>query len=289
MNQQMTMFPMVIAMSMQTLVAVERINKFMNSEELDPNIVSHDKSDSALDIKDATFNWGDDVEVLKDINLKIPKNELAAVVGPVGCGKSSLVMACLGEMEKTKGYINTDGRIAYVPQQAWIQNSTLKDNILFGKALNQEHYDKVIEACALKADLDMLPGGDKTEIGEKGINLSGGQKQRISLARAVYNDAEIYFLDDPLSAVDAHVGKHIFDHVIGPKGMLAGKTRILVTHGISFLPQMDTIIVIKNGEISESGNYQNLLSQKGAFSEFLIEHLQEMNEDDDGKFLYHYR
>lgn len=102
----------------------------------------------------------------------------------------------------------------------------------------------------------MLPGGDQTEIGEKGINLSGGQKQRISLARAVYNQADLYLLDDPLSAVDSHVGKHIFEKVIGPSGILAGKTRILVTHGITYLPQMDTIHVIKGGEITESGTYR---------------------------------
>lgn len=116
-------------------------------------------------------------------------------------------------MEKISGRVNSHGKIAYVSQQAWIQNCTLQDNILFGKPMNQTLYDRVVQACALKQDLDMLPAGDQTEIGEKGINLSGGQKQRVSLARAVYNDAEIYFMDDPLSAVDSHVSKHIFEQV----------------------------------------------------------------------------
>ena len=116
--------------------------------------------------------------------------------------------------------------MAYVPQQAWIQNATLKDNILFGKPYDQKKYEKCVEDCALTADLKNLPGGDMTEIGEKGINVSGGQKQRVSLARSVYQDEAIYILDDPLSAVDAHVGKHIFENVIGPKGCLQGKVVI---------------------------------------------------------------
>ncbi len=127
----------------------------------------------------------------------------------------------------------------------------------------------------MRTDLEILTGGDETEIGEKGINVSGGQKQRISLARAVYNNADIYLLDDPLSAVDSNVGKHIFDKVIGPKGVLRKKTRILVTHGISFLPLVDQIIVMKEGSISEKGTYDQLLANKGAFAEFLIEQLQQ--------------
>lgn len=133
--------------------------------------------------------------------------------------------AILGEMVKLDGKVNVRGNIAYVAQQAWIQNKSLKDNILFGKQPNELRYDRIIDACALKPDLDILPGGDQTEIGEKGINLSGGQKQRVSLARAVYNDADVYLLDDPLSAVDSHVGKHIFENVIGPDGILKTKVK----------------------------------------------------------------
>lgn len=169
----------------------------------------------------------------------------------------------------------SQGSIAYVSQQAWIQNATLQDNVLFGKALNKSVYNRVIEACALTPDFKMLPAGDQTEIGEKGINLSGGQKQRVALARAVYNDSENYFLDDPLSAVDSHVGKHIFEKVIGPNGLLKKKTRVLVTHGITYLPEVDNIIVLKDGEITESGTYKQLLEKKGAFAEFLVQHLQE--------------
>ena len=139
----------------------------------------------------------------------------------------------------------------------------------------KSRYRQVLDACALQPDLDILNAGDETEIGEKGINLSGGQKQRVSLARAVYSDADIFLLDDPLSAVDAHVGKHIFKSVVGPDGMLSNKTRLLVTHGLTYLPQTDKIIVMKDGKISETGTYTELLDKKGDFANFLIQYLSE--------------
>jgi ABC-type multidrug transport system fused ATPase/permease subunit len=151
------------------------------------------------------------------------------VVGKVGSGKSSLISGLLGEMHKlNEGRISLkNGSTAYVPQQAWIQNATVKDNILFGWDQDEALYERILDACSLKPDLLIMPAGDRTEIGEKGINLSGGQKQRISLARALYARAGIYMLDDPLSAVDAHVGKHIFDQVIGPNGLLKDKVLLL--------------------------------------------------------------
>lgn len=193
----------------------------------------------------------------------------------------------MGETVKVTGKVNTYGTIAYVPQQAWIQNATLMDNILFGKSYDKERYEQIIHACALKSDFEILPGGDQTEIGEKGINLSGGQKQRVSLARAIYADADIYLLDDPLSAVDSHVGKHIFEHVIGPKGLLRNKTKLLVTHAVTYLPQTDQIIVLKDGFISENGTYQGLLNKKGDFAEFLLQHISGDSVNDEGKFLFY--
>ena len=162
-----------------------------------------------------------------------------------------------------------------------MQNCTLRDNVTFGKPYSKETYDAVVEACALKTDLEMLPGGDQTEIGEKGINLSGGQKQRVSLARAVYSGSNLVLLDDPLSAVDSHVGKHIFNKVISHEGVLKGKTRVLVTHGISYLPRTDHIIVMKSGKISEQGSYAELLERKGEFADFLIEYMAEQEGDQD--------
>lgn len=274
----------MVAYVIQVAVSLKRINKFMNAEEINPDNVTNEPSDNALSIKDGNFTWGGESTTLRNINLNVKKGSLVALVGPVGCGKTSLLSSLLGEMEKLTGSVNVDGRVAFVPQQAWIQNATLQDNILFGKAMNEAFYQKVIHACALTADLAMLPGGDQTEIGEKGINLSGGQKQRISLARAVYSQADIYLLDDPLSAVDSHVGQHIFENVFNEStGLLRGKSRLLVTHAIVYLPKVNEIAVMVNGEITESGSYKQLLAQRGAFADFLTQHLQDI-EDDEGDF-----
>ncbi|KAG0195986.1 hypothetical protein BGX31_005673, partial [Mortierella sp. GBA43] len=198
--------------------------------------------------------------VLHDINLKIKRGSLTAVVGRVGEGKSSLVGALLGEMYKYKGTVRTYGSLAYVPQSAWIMNDTVRNNILFGRPYDKERYLKTIRACALAPDFKMLVNSDKTLIGEKGINLSGGQKQRISIARAVYADADVYIFDDPLSAVDAHVSDHIFVHVLTT--ILANKTRILVTNAVNRLQDADQIVVIKQGKISQDGQYNELVQNE---------------------------
>ncbi|NXL09578.1 MRP3 protein, partial [Mesembrinibis cayennensis] len=285
----LNMLPQVISNIAQTSVSLKRIQQFLSHDELDPNCVETKAiaPGNAISVTNATFSWGKELKPsLKDINLLVPSGALVAIVGHVGCGKSSLVSALLGEMEKLEGEVAVKGSVAYVPQQAWIQNATLKDNIFFGQAPNEQKYQNVLEACALKTDLEVLPGGDQTEIGEKGINLSGGQRQRVSLARAVYSNSDVYLLDDPLSAVDSHVAKHIFDKVIGPDGVLKGKTRILVTHGISFLPQVDHIVVLVDGKISEMGSYQDLLKQNKAFAEFLRNYaLDEDIEEDEPTML----
>ena len=214
-------------------------------------------------------------------NLKIFSR---LVVGSVGSGKSSLISGLLGEMNKLNdGLINLNGRTAYVAQQAWIQNETLQNNILFGSPYDESFYNQVLKSCSLLADLRIMPGGDATEIGEKGINLSGGQKQRISLARSLYSNADIYMLDDPLSAVDSHVGKHIFDQVIGPKGLLNKKTRFFVTNSLGFLSQCDEILVLEHGRIVEQGKYEELKSKNGAFYTFIQSHLNEKVVQEDSK------
>ncbi|KAK2141833.1 hypothetical protein LSH36_1034g00008 [Paralvinella palmiformis] len=275
----LAMFPSMIGTIVQVSVSVERLRTFLLHEELDPDTIQRvNTGNYSLSIIDGSFTWNmsDKKPTLQDINISVQEGQLVAVVGVVGSGKSSLLSAFLGEMEKLHG----KGSIAYTAQEAWIQNASLRDNIVFGQPFNEQAYEDVLEACGLTSDLDVLPGGDMTEIGEKGINLSGGQKQRVSLGRAVYQDANIYLMDDPLSAVDSHVGKHIFDRVIGPKGLLADKTRILVTHGISFLPQVDNILVVVDGRISEHGTYKDLLMKGGAFADFLKVYLAELEESD---------
>ncbi|KAM9744789.1 multidrug resistance-associated protein 1 isoform 1-T1 [Menidia menidia] len=268
----LNMLPMVISSMVQASVSLKRLRVFLSHEELQEDSVNRKVlagSQSSISIVDGVFSWSrTESPTLKRLNVCIPEGSLVAVVGHVGSGKSSLLSALLGEMDKIEGTVTVKGSMAYIPQQAWIQNSTLKDNIIFGQERREAWYHQVVEACALKPDIELLPAGDETEIGEKGVNLSGGQKQRVSLARAVYCDRAIYLLDDPLSAVDAHVGKHIFDHVIGPQGLLKDKTRVLVTHGLSYLPQAHLILVLVDGEITELGSHQQLMDQNGAFAEF---------------------
>uniref|UniRef100_A0A665TRP0 ABC-type glutathione-S-conjugate transporter n=1 Tax=Echeneis naucrates TaxID=173247 RepID=A0A665TRP0_ECHNA len=268
----LSQLPFAISTTMQAVVSLRRLGKYLCSEELKVDNVSKAPLSSGrnLVIENGTFSWSTEgPPCLRRINVRVPRGSLVAVVGHVGSGKSSLLSAMLGETEKRSGQVTVKGSVAYVPQQAWIQNATVQDNITFGREKLKTWYQRVLEVCALLPDLDILPAGDATEIGEKGLNLSGGQKQRVSLARAVYRKADVYMLDDPLSAVDAHVGQHIFDKVIGPKGVLRDKTRILVTHGMSFLPQADLILVLVDGEITESGSYQELLSRHGAFADFI--------------------
>uniref|UniRef100_A0A8C9ZYF9 ATP-binding cassette, sub-family C (CFTR/MRP), member 2 n=1 Tax=Sander lucioperca TaxID=283035 RepID=A0A8C9ZYF9_SANLU len=273
----LAMLPMLIAAIVQTAVSKKRLEKFLGGEDLESDVVRHDPN-TAVSVRDGSFAWERDAEpLLKNVSLDINPGRLVAVVGAVGSGKSSLMSALLGEMYNTNGFINIQGSLAFVPQQAWIQNATLRDNILFGSSHEERRFQEVIQACALAPDLELLPGGDLTEIGEKGINLSGGQKQRVSLARAVYSQSDIYLLDDPLSAVDSHVGKHLFDKVIGPNGILKDKTRILVTHGMSFLPYVDEIVVLVDGVVSEVGSYKSLRASRGAFSEFLDTYAKEQS------------
>uniref|UniRef100_A0A452GXK5 ATP binding cassette subfamily C member 2 n=1 Tax=Gopherus agassizii TaxID=38772 RepID=A0A452GXK5_9SAUR len=291
----MATLPLVISSLVQTAVSTERLERYLGSGNLDPSNFSwlHGYCFYTLFTSLVAAQRCSESQLSRPsrVTLDIKPGHLVAVVGAVGSGKSSLVSAVLGEMENLKGHINIQGSVAYVPQQAWIQNATLKDNILFGSDLDEARYQQVVEACALLPDLKLLPGGDLTEIGEKGINLSGGQKQRVSLARAVYSDADIYLLDDPLSAVDAHVGKHLFDQVLGPDGLLQGKTRILVTHSVSFLPRTDEIVVLVAGAVSEQGSYSTLLANGGAFAQLLSTYGSQEGSTPEGEGwgLHHWR
>uniref|UniRef100_A0A8C2BVW1 ATP-binding cassette, sub-family C (CFTR/MRP), member 12 n=1 Tax=Cyprinus carpio TaxID=7962 RepID=A0A8C2BVW1_CYPCA len=192
---------------------------------------------------------------------------LLGVCGNVGSGKTSLISSILEQMHLLSGSVSANGTLAYVSQQAWIFHGTVKDNILMGEPFDQTRYARVIHACSLKPDLAILPYGDQTEIGERGINLSGGQKQRVSLARAVYSNRDIFLLDDPLSAVDAHVGKHIFEECI--KKELKGKSVILVTHQLQYLEFCDQVLLLDNGEIKEAGTHSELMKSKARYAHLI--------------------
>uniref|UniRef100_A0AAQ4S871 Multidrug resistance-associated protein 1 n=1 Tax=Gasterosteus aculeatus aculeatus TaxID=481459 RepID=A0AAQ4S871_GASAC len=272
----LNMLPMVISSMVQASVSLKRLRVFLSHAELQED--GYKKILSVNGSEPRCFS----ICVCR-LNVCIPEGSLVAVVGHVGSGKSSLLSALLGEMDKLEGSVAVKGSVAYVPQQAWIQNATLRENIMFGQESREAWYQRVVEACALQPDLEILPAGDETEIGEKGVNLSGGQKQRVSLARAVYCERDVYLLDDPLSAVDAHVGKHIFEQVVGPQGLLKDKTRVLVTHGLSYLPQADLILVLVEGEVSEMGSYQHLMATEGAFAEFQRTYAAVEHADHDGE------
>jgi len=187
---------------------------------------------------------------------------LTMVVGPVGSGKSSLLAAWLGEAAVLQGSsCSAAGQLAYASQQPWIMNATLEQNVKFAAQRQDDddkYYQKVLNACSIVEDLKAMPAGDQTEIGERGINLSGGQRARVSVARAIYSSKRVYLFDDPLSAVDAHVAKHLFEQVFGPEGLLAGSTRVLVTHQVQFLHKADQIVVIEGGRITAMGTYASL-------------------------------
>jgi ABC-type multidrug transport system fused ATPase/permease subunit len=194
---------------------------------------------------------------ISDINLSIGRNELIAVIGSVGSGKSSLLCALAGDMRKTSGSITFGSSRAFCPQYGWIQNTTVKQNVVFGRDFDEKWYDAVIDACALRPDLEMLPSGDMTEIGERGITVSGGQKQRLNIARAIYFNTDIVLMDDPLSAVDAHVGRHIMDNAIC--GLLRDKCRVLATHQLHVLHRVDRIVWMKDGGIHKVATFRELM------------------------------
>lgn len=215
---------------------------------------------------------------LRDVNLTVNAGELVCVVGRVGSGKSSLVQAILGEMEVAGGTVAVGGKVAYAAQQAWIVNASVKDNVAFGLPFEQERWEDAVEACCLSADLEVLPAGADTEIGEKGINLSGGQKQRVSLARALYQNADVYVLDDPLSAVDVHVGRHIFEKFIN--GAIQDKARLLVTNQLQYLPYADRIVVMDAGSVVAQGTYEEC-QENESFARLLREHNSQSDAVED--------
>ncbi|OIW13296.1 hypothetical protein TanjilG_25402 [Lupinus angustifolius] len=268
-------FPQSMISLSQAMVSLGRLDKYMLSKELLNDSVEREEGyfeHTAVEVKDGTFSWEDDTlqRDLKNIDLVINKGELAAIVGTVGSGKSSLLASILGEMRKISGKVQVFGSTAYVAQTSWIQNGTIEENILFGLPMDRHKYNEAVRVCCLEKDLEIMEYGDQTEIGERGINLSGGQKQRIQLARAVYQDCDIYLLDDVFSAVDAHTGSEIFKECV--RGALKGKTVVLVTHQVDFLHNVDLILVMKDGMIVQSGKYNDILESGVDFKALVSAH-----------------
>ncbi|TFY68212.1 hypothetical protein EVJ58_g1149 [Rhodofomes roseus] len=264
----LAMFSQVTSNIIEALVSVRRLSDFLGADELQSDareLITNSNlqlGDEVLAIENGEFYWNKDAPqpTLEDINFTVAKGELVGVLGRVGAGKTSLLSAIIGETIRTEGEVRLSGCVSYAPQNPWIMSATIRDNILFSHVYDPEFYELVLDACALRQDLALLPNGDLTEVGEKGITLSGGQRARVALARAVYARADLVILDDVLAAVDAHVARHVFDNVIGPNGLLATKARIVVTNSIHFLKQFDKIAYIRRGIIFETGTYQDLVN-----------------------------
>ncbi|KAK4548531.1 hypothetical protein LTR36_009441 [Oleoguttula mirabilis] len=271
----LAVLPMVITAIIEASVAVTRLTDYLTAPELQADAVLRSEAvgpgEESVRIRDATFTWNKDEDrnVLHDINFTAHKGELSCIVGRVGAGKSSFLQTLLGDLYKTKGEVVMRGTSAYVAQSPWVMNASVKENIVFGYRWDPQFYDRTVKACALIEDFGSLPDGDQTEVGERGISLSGGQKARLTLARAVYARADIYLLDDVLSAVDQHVGRHLIDNVLGPKGLLAGKTRILATNSIPILMEAHFIALLRDGNIIERGSYEQLMAMKGEIAQLI--------------------
>ncbi|KAJ2348621.1 hypothetical protein GGH91_001273 [Coemansia sp. RSA 2671] len=206
---------------------------------------------TAVDLDESIFSWGDNSYSLAPITLQIKAGDFVTVVGRIGSGKTSFLSAICGEMPLTGGRGCVYGRIGYVQQKPWIMNDTFRENVLMGADFDEAYFWRVVDACALAADVRLFPNGDLTMIGTNGVNLSGGQKVRLALAsRALYLRADIYVLDDLLAAVDAHVERHIVERVLAADGIIGQKTRILVTHAEHLVPLSDTVIAFADGCMS---------------------------------------
>ncbi|KAJ3322905.1 Multidrug resistance-associated protein 4 [Boothiomyces sp. JEL0866] len=288
-------FPLALQFIAECNVSIQRIQEFMllpeisSSKELLRNQELYNELDDSsvlLAMDNASFSWEkaaiekgktEQVEVLKNINFTLRKKELVAVCGFVGAGKSSFLHAILGDMNFTSGRVYNDvKRIAYVSQTPWILSGTIRDNILFGQAYDEKRFFNVVKVCSLERDFSLFENGADTIIGERGVTLSGGQKARVALARAIYYDADLYILDDPLSAVDTKVARILFEDCIC--GALASKTVILVTHQLQFVQRCSRIIILEEGRLIDSGSIAALQNSKSQFSKVIREFVSKPDE-----------
>lgn len=277
------MLPQSVKSVSGALVSLKKLSDYMQQKEISTQLVDQTESDLMFEINDASFQWDQEKKpMLKNISVSLKKGQILAVIGDVGSGKSTFIASLLGQVNIVSGNLKIYGTTSYVPQEAWLLNFTLRDNILFGKDYDQDFFKKVIEVCCLERDLTLLPNRDLTEIAERGANLSGGQRQRTSLARAVYSSADLILLDDPLSAVDQAVGRHIFEECI--KKHLKNKAVVMVTHQLQYLESVDLIMQLKDGQILRMGTYQELCMDLD-FKKMIEEHVATEEQEDNSTVL----
>ena len=248
----------------QTVTGTSSSDTFKDLATTGPFTTNSVFEEPSVLISEASCSWNQQLfsNTLSDITLYVRNSNLLAITGAVGSGKSSLLAAILGELPLHRGEISYHGKLAFVPQIPWVFSGTIRENILFGLPFNEERFQQVVHICELTKDLKNFNNGDLTEIGQRGVALSGGQRARVVLARAVYSDADIYLLDDPLNAVDTKVGRRLFEGCI--LGHLSGRVRLLVTHQLQYLKDVDLVVVMENGSVTYQGVYDALLDQ-GAF------------------------
>ncbi|XP_066255316.1 probable multidrug resistance-associated protein lethal(2)03659 isoform X2 [Euwallacea similis] len=280
-------FPQGMTQFAELGISMKRFHRFLTFQEIKPDALPTKplwakekvKSEVGVVIEGASLKWSSSQPecTLNDIDFAVKLNELAAVVGPVGSGKTTLLQLILKELPLDKGTLRVNGSVSYAPQEPWLFVGSIRENITFGQELNLAKYQEVVRVCALDRDFSLFPFGDKTIVGERGVTLSGGQKARINLARAVYKDADIYLLDDPLSAVDAHVGKHIYEECI--RGYLKERAVVLVTHQLQYLRHIQKIYLLEDGRVQASGNYDELQKSDTEFAKLLYSHENEEEEE----------
>ncbi|OMJ15886.1 Metal resistance protein YCF1, partial [Smittium culicis] len=295
-RHQIFQIPKVIFLLISSTSSFRRIKDYLATEEINQDCISYHNCDcdsnfdsenssefincidsdsgdtlnfkrSSVTVSDASLWWKYDPSssspTLNNISFSAKQGELVAVSGITGAGKSSLLISLLGEMYKSKGTIQINGKIAYTSQQPWLLNSTILENITFGNKVDHDFFQKVIRVCGLEDDLKSFADGELTVVGENGAKLSGGQRARVSIARAVYSRADLYLFDDPLAALDSKMAYSLFDKVFGQNGILKNRTRIISTNNISFLNRFDSVIVLQNGNIVEQGKVDELSKDHG--------------------------
>ncbi|KAL7370706.1 hypothetical protein ABVT39_008458 [Epinephelus coioides] len=260
----------VVRFAVKALVSVQKLGEFLQSDEIGDDCWRNGDMSLSMEagkkhlgvVSNGFFTWGSNLSTLSDINIRIPTGQLTMIVGQVGCGKSSLLLAMLGEMQTIDGRVYWSNKnrysVAYATQKSWLLNATVEENITFGSPFNKQRYKAVIDACSLQPDIDLLPFGDQTEIGERGINLSGGQRQRICVARALYQNTNIVFLDDPFSALDIHLSDHLMQEGILKFLQDDKRTVVLVTHKLQYLIHADWIIAMKDGSVLREGTLKDI-------------------------------
>lgn len=299
MNNVTKFFPMAILEVAEMFISIRRIKQFLLFDELIADGIYIDAGFGSMteeknhlqqlkglqsvspriELKNVTVKWVKTLSEnnLEHITLKAKATDLFAVVGPVGSGKSTLLHIILKELSPIEGTVNVVGTVSYASQEPWLFGASVRQNILFGQEYDEKKYREVVKVCALERDFTLFSHGDRTLVGERGLALSGGQRARINLARAVYKEADIYLLDDPLSAVDTHVGKQLFDDCICE--YLKTKCVILVTHQLQYLKKVDRIIFLKGGRMQISGSYQDLKESNTNFTKMLADIEEEEEEE----------